>query len=75
MLCLVLNHSDTPEHFQHAVCVKFPWPYEHTYYVEHNTGFILFKLCLYMYAACFGIFLGHHQAWQYRNMIKEDKIK
>lgn len=25
MLCLVLNHSDTPEHFQHEVCVKYPW--------------------------------------------------
>jgi len=47
MLCLVLNHLDTPEHFQHEVCVKFPWPYEHTFYVKHKTGFILFKLCLY----------------------------
>ena len=26
MLCLVLNHSDTPEHFRHKVCAKFPWP-------------------------------------------------
>jgi hypothetical protein len=75
MLCLVLNHSDTPEHFQHEVSVKFPWPYEHTYFVEQKTGFILFKLCLYMYAICLGIFLGHHQECQYKNLIKEDKMK
>jgi hypothetical protein len=27
-----------------------------------------------MHATCFGLFLGHHQARKYKNLIKEDKI-
>jgi hypothetical protein len=32
-------------------------------------------LCFYMFAICFSLFLGHHQTCQYKNLIKEQKIK
>ena len=28
-------------------------------------------MCLYMYATCFGLYLGNHQAYQYKNLIHE----
>jgi hypothetical protein len=27
-----------------------------------------------MYAACFGLYLGHHQACQYKNVIRERRV-
>ena len=43
-----------------------------TYSVEHNTGSLKIKLCLCLYATCFGPFSGHHQACKCKNITKED---
>jgi hypothetical protein len=38
---------------------------------KHNTGLFSFKLCIYECATCFSLYLGHPQACQYKNFIKE----
>jgi hypothetical protein len=50
-------------------------PVNYTNSVEHNTGLFKTELRLYMYAACFGPFSDSHQAWLYKNVIKEDMTR
>jgi hypothetical protein len=33
-----------------------------------------FKICLSVCATCFGLYLGHHQAYQHKNFIKRDIV-
>jgi len=40
--------------------------------IKHNTGVFKIKLCLYKCATCLDLFSGHQQAWQYKNLTKED---
>jgi hypothetical protein len=52
--------------------VSYQINYEYIYPVEHNTGSFKIDLGLCMHATCFGPFSGHHKAWQYKNLTKED---
>lgn len=47
----------------------------YTHSIEHNTGLFRFKLCLYICATRFSLYLGHSQAYKYKNLRKEDIIK
>jgi len=49
-------------------------PTNSTYSVAHNTSSIKIELRLYTYATCFRLLSGHRQAYQYKNLIKEDTL-
>ena len=42
--------------------------------MEHNIG-LFYCNNPYMYATCFGLYLGHPQACQHQNHTKQDTIK
>jgi hypothetical protein len=48
-----------------------------TTFIQSNTTQVYFNSVdyPYMYAACFGLYLGHPQASQYNHRTKEDTIK
>jgi len=45
--------------------------------MQSNTTQVYFNLIdyLYKYATCFGLYLGHSQACQYKNLTKEDTVR
>ena len=62
---LLLNNS-----YGHLVCTTLLSLINYTYWVEHSTSLFWFKVSLCMCAKIFGLYLGHPQACQYKNLIK-----
>ena len=72
--CISYVYSDILVQF---TILQHPWMsrINHIYSAENNTCLFWFKLCLYMCATCYGLYLGHPQACQYKTLLKEDTIK